>query len=522
MATRRLFLQGAAVIAQLLGLRSAEAARAPPPALPDDPPPPDPATLPASAEGLFRQAGAGAVLRSLEDKARERLSVEDFYQRTSQDQTAWMHALDRLQALGGGVLHAARRPYHFASQVTLDARALRGPLTIAGNGATLHTRGAISALRIEGGATPTSVRVADLSVDQVGASGAVAGFEQVGTTNVTWDCCSVVADQAVAPGYGAWLLRQTEPNNGETGCFWTRFPGSAVRSLTGITVPNGVILDGDMNATDFSGFYISGTENAVLMRYATGSTVPPNRKSAANSVRVTGAWIEGVGRAVRYEGEPGGYAPFGLVIDSRVESCRVLLSIIGATRDHPQPPVVVLTQVLPSVAQLVENPQNLTVNLVSFRTGGGPSRLSNGQGWQLAHLDAAHDVLTLDAPNAGSGLLLSLNGAPTASLRRKSVRGASVADFAGDADGGVGLSMRTVRAISGTQHEASNLRGAVTLQLGGGQVHFEVQEPDADYEVWLQGNVLEQFVYLAKTPQGFQVRSGNPRSTARVNWLLIR
>ena len=480
--------------------------------------------IPGSGD-MFAQTGIGAGPRAVNEKLRERISVEDFYQNTSQDATAWSRAFDRVRALGGGSIYCTAPTYLMTAQVVLQATDLQGPVTIEGGGALIRTQGAISALRIEGSSTPVSIKVANLGVLQAGQREAIAGFEQAGTANVTWDCCNVTANGEVSPRYGGWLLRHTDPDNGDTGCFWTRFPGSAVRSQGGITVPNGVILDGAMNATNLQGLYLTGVVNGVLMTHPTGSTLAPDRKPSANSVRIQGAWIEGATNAVTFQGEVGGYGPYGLLIDLRLEAVGTVLSLQGATHNHGQPPLILLQETLQSVETIVENPNRLIVNVMDFRINmgrPGETVLATSGGWRLFGVEPAGDVLTVESANGAGGLALKTAGAVTARLRQVASGSGKIAELTGNLAGGTPLSLKTVRGVSSSDVHASNLTGAKVLSGGGAQVTFPRREANADYEIWLQGEGHETFVVSAKSPAGFIITSSNRSSNARVAWLLVR
>lgn len=83
----------------------------------------------------FRQAGDGAVVRSLESKIRERVSVADFRQALDANWTvAFTRAIDHLKSIGGGLLHIPAGIYDMGSELVIKPASYWHNLVIEGDG----------------------------------------------------------------------------------------------------------------------------------------------------------------------------------------------------------------------------------------------------------------------------------------------------------------------------------------------------------------------------------------------------
>lgn len=475
------------------------------------------------ANVTFQQAGTGAGVLTMQAKARQVICVEDFYSGGASDTTAWQRALDRIHALGGGYMRASAPAYAITAKLVFDATSLVSPVVIDGGGCKFTSSGASGILKINGNTNIMGVGIKDIGVDHTTNVDAACAFEQMGTARVTWQRCYVRASSTVLAGYAGWWLRQTNPDDNNTGCFWTSFPNSGVRSDGG-TIPNGVILDGAMNATDFATMFLGGgMTNAILMRPAAGTTLGPSSQAIANAVRVVGAWIEGPTNAVAVSGVAGGFGPYGLVIDCRIESVTNALNIQGVTLNPQQPPLVYTHQFSQSVTNYVVNPNALIVNVFDTGYGAGAgSTFSNSLGWTYKAQDGVHAAVTLDQSNVANalGLAFTVNGSNVKGTLSYAASG--VLELAGDTGGFVVTSIKSLGGISTGLTRANNVKGVATLVAGTKAVTFAVAEPDASYEVWLQGDASESFRYSSKGTGGFTITSSNGASTARVNWLLVR
>lgn len=425
---------------------------------------------------------------------------------------AW---LNYIVANGGGTYIWTPGVYRFASQVTL-ARPVPANITILASGVTIKTTGAISGLTITGSDPPYGVRIVGLMVDDTNNASATAGFEQIGTSLVTWDGCVVIASRT-SPTFAAWYLHQTNVNDNTTSNFWTRFPGSAVRSAAGF-IPIGVLLEGSDNATDFYGFFASGVTDAIKLIPPVGGTY-----GLSNGLTVVGGWYEGVVNAVRVVGSAGQRGTYGLIVEgNRFEDVSGhVLSLEGATVNTQQPPYVGPNTLIQNVSGLINNPKNLYVSQWALFSGNrfGPDKLNNAEGYVFTGTDATADVLTVNSFGGGSGFVLSFVGTPVFTQR----------PIAGDFVqlGGANSWLATftgVAGLSGTATVAKNMRGSCAFAGAATCVaafpYFH--EADAGFTVTVTGNVNETFWVTGKARTGFTIHSSNARSRAVADWHLIR
>lgn len=476
-------------------------------------------------DSTFQQAGTGAGTQTMQAKARQMICVEDFDNLTSDPYTMIQRGLDRLHTLGGGMLYFSLPSYALTAQPVFDATNLTAPVWINGGGASLTSVGAASCLRIAGNTTIMGVTISDLAVLHGGNTDALAGFSQNGTARVTWRGCYVRASSSVLAGYGGWLLEQTDPDDANTGCFWTSFPSCGVRSDGGV-VPAGIILDGGHNATDFHSTFISGVTDAIVMRRPTGTTLPAVDQPIANSVRVQGAWIEGAVNAVNVDGIAGGYSPYGLLIDSRMESItNSVLKITDSTLNPLQIPIVLLQQTLQSVAGVLDVPAGIDVQVMDLRSagGGGASTINTVQGWSFRGRDASYDALNVLPANNGSGLGINYIGSDT--VKAFTARQTNSSDFVltTNAITGLTLKLEWTGGISSNGTPAHNLCGTATFASAATvTVTFAVDEADASYKIGGTGSANETFWVTGKGTSGFTLHSSNATSAATYDWHLLR
>lgn len=473
----------------------------------------------------FLQLGAGAGTRTMLAKAQETISVEDFYQGTSDDYTAWMRAFDRIQALGGGTIFATSPTgYVFTQQVDFDATGLTSAVDIVGRCGRITTTGAISGLHISGSSSVVPISLRSLIVDHRANASAIAGFEAHGTANLVFYECGVLADDGVAAAYAAIHLHNTDPDNDATSCFWTRFPGTWIRSVNGVAnpIPTGVWLDGPQNATSFAGINIVGCTKAVKMTKATGTTLAAgSRELGGNAISFSGAWIEDVTTVCSYEGAAGDLGPRDLFIrGARLENATTILSMTGATVNQGAVPIIGPNSEI-NCTNIVNNPNSLYYAYESPHAL-GPSRIQNGRGIQIRNYDSAYDGLTLVPAGNGSGLAIQAVGGGAVSGYLRPVTGGAL-ELSADMVNFYGLSVKGATGLSTSGTAAKNLAGQATLSGGVKAVTFPVRnEADANYLVFVTGAANETFKVTAKATTGFTITSSNGASTTTVDWLLVR
>lgn len=473
----------------------------------------------------FQQAGTGAGVQTMREKARQIICVEDFYLSTSDDYTAIQRGLDRLHTLGGGMLYFSQPSYSLTAQPVFDATNIEGTVHINGGGAKLTSSGAASCLRISGNTYTTGVSVSDFTVFHNGNTDALAGFAANGTARLSFERCYVLADASVTADYAGFLLDQTDPDDANTACFWTRFPGSGVRSTGGIVVPNGVTLDGGHNATDFHNFYLSGVVNGVKMTTPTGSTLPGINQPIANCVRLQGSWLEGVTNGVLVECGAQTSAPYGLVIDSRMETVSVILKINDATLNTLQPPIIWVQQALQDITTFTDLPTGILCQVINLRAfGTGYTNIVTNEGWRFRGVDNAYDALTVVPPNLNSGFTVNYVGSD--SLKAFTARQISSSEFqlAALDSGAQRLVSNNVQGISRSNVVPKNIAGVSgALSSGSVTVTFPITEVNANFRVVVTplASVAGRIWVSNKATTGFKINSTDNADTATFDWVVI-
>lgn len=447
------------------------------------------------------------------------------------DQSANLQSFLNALALGGtGFI--APGDYYLSQEVFLNiSSGVSRNIVLLGAGATLHPLGSPTGLFcIRGANTPFNQLIVGLEAWCVDGGGNLkSGFRQEHTANVNWECCTVYANANVNANFGGWYLNQSDPNDNNTGCFWNRFPGCSVRSVSGIVVPNGVVLDGSMNATDFGGMYITGCVNSILMKTATGSTTPAANLGTANSVRACGMWIEGATNAVVNQAAgAASYGPYGLRIDdNRFEGVNTVLSLLTATNNHQSIPCIGKNNVyLQDVVQLVNNPNNLLVDVEQATYGGSlqtPLWLTQfGQRFSTTTVGFNY-IIELALENLGKALNFTRSGLQRGYISVETIGGQERFIVNGNIGGFIGLNLLGVQSISMGNTPANNLAGHIFLNgAGTGTVTFPSPEPNADYSpfVSLSEVAVPGPVDVSnRTANGFDVKGP---ANATVWWFIIR
>jgi hypothetical protein len=465
----------------------------------------------------IQQAGAGTGVRTVADKALETLSVEDFYQLGDDDAAAWQKALDALHDNGGGVLVATRPSYDLSAELFLSGLGIERVMTVDARGALFTTQtGVPGVMTVEGNGTSSGIYIKNFVVDHTMNTTAVYGFRQRGTACVRWPGCFVRGGAGHPSEYGGWLVTMTDPDDVNTGCFWTNFDGARVHGELG-DMPTGVILEGTANATDFYGYDSRSCVNHIVMRAPAASTLPDDDKPTPNSVRVVGAYFEAGGTGVVFEGVSGSYGPYGLLVDSRFEAVETMVSLQGATKSYRQPPTIIVSQTMQSVSNVVVNPENIQCNVFDLRSTSGLTEV-NTRGWRFRGTDAGQDVVEIDLANVGHGLRMTLGEDVLATLRYVA---SGVTELAGGS-GSIGIAHTRVRGVSGTGTRARNFSGYVSLAAESTKViDLPFTEPDNEFGVILDVPDDVNWWVTSKSTTQFTMNFSSP-VTGAVRWLMFR
>jgi len=260
-------------------------------------------------------------------------SVAAFLPNDGLDDVADLDAAVSTWLSTGGTLVIPPGEYNLGSPWVIDIGQNRKNYRLEASGVELFSSHEGAALTVVGGKTPHRMTIEGLKVNHRGNAGASCGILLERTCHVRLVDCVVEAhgNQAL---YSAVLLRQSDPADGNTGCFWTLIDGLSVRvrsSVDGSRIPNGITLSGACNATNIRNCQINADVGVRFI--TTGATT-----TLANGVLVDGNHFEGVGTAVWTDGVVGGYGATGLrVTNNRTESATNFLKSTGSTLDGSLP-----------------------------------------------------------------------------------------------------------------------------------------------------------------------------------------
>lgn len=476
----------------------------------------------------FQQAGTGAGLQTMQEKARQIISVEDYYNGTSDDFTAIQRCFDYANTLGGCEIRGTKQLYTLTDTPVLNLNGLTTPMDVRFASMFKNSAGVNGgALRIHGSSTALPSRVRGVMVDHRLHTTTERGIACDGTAHLTLEDCGVWLPNSTS-GYTGLHMYQTDPNNDGTACFWTETPGLSIRSNSGIIANTvAVWLDGAMNATKIRGA-ITGAVDGVKLTGPTGWSGTAADMPSANSVLVD-AWIEGATNAVHADLPTGAYAPYGLCIGGRLESISGFALLIdgsgGGPSHNSNVPPIILPQcvMLQSVGDIYSAPAGIIVNVLQpydwvlraqtgmtvwpWNNATSALRIVNAGNFTLPMLELCYpDAPTL--PVVSLGFAENHVGELTANN-----------NLAGDWH----VALSAVAGLSGTHTRAKNLNGQATFTSAATKaVSLPKTESDASYKIGLGWNVNETIWVTNKTTTGFTLNSSNATSTAVVDWLLHR
>lgn len=255
---------------------------------------------------------------------------------------------------------------------------------------TQNTTNGQSALKIQGGYTPEGITVNGLKVNHRGNTHARAGFELIQTTHARLNSCTVEGHNTPS-GYAAIRLAQSDPADGNTGCFWTVIDGLTVRrraGADGTAADYGVLTLGACNATNIINSQFSATECISLQVNGTTTTI-------ANGCLIQGNHFEGFTNAISCYGTVGGTGPTGLrIFGNRSESGTNFISLQTATLSAQDSPQIGFNyNVIGSVTNYITNPNALEVSVFE-PTSNGIGKVSIVSGLDMTHTTVGNQVLT--------------------------------------------------------------------------------------------------------------------------------
>ncbi|MGQ2186076.1 hypothetical protein ACT4MK_22365 [Bradyrhizobium barranii] len=176
------------------------------------------------------------------------------------------------------------------------------------------------------------------------------GIDATGVTNVVLRNLSFTsgADGGTSPyvNYSAIRLRQTDPTDGDTGCFWIeiencRFKGGA----TGM--PNAIRMDGAINAVSITKNNFANVDTPIRFVGADTTVDTVAGATVGNSIKILDNSFEGIIEGIKFNGRTTGTNRtriVGLQIqNNRIESVNALGAFFqysGLNLDSEAPPIL--------------------------------------------------------------------------------------------------------------------------------------------------------------------------------------
>jgi hypothetical protein len=482
----------------------------------------------------FDYTGSGGIKLSVRTGPDGRYNVMAFGvtgDGVTNDATAAQIAINKVCATGGELVFPDGT-YLFTTQVTIDRAYINinvrnKNVRITGYGAMLKTSGAISAFNIAGSFVPNiPVVVEGFVVNHRNNTTATAGFDLVGTSNCRVLNNSFVVSSGMVSTYAAIKLRNTNPADDNTACFWNEISGNFIRPYDGADgmCPVAILLEGPQNATTLRANMINGPilGKGIVIKSASGYT------SSSNATLIDGNFFEGLATAIELSSNDPSYGvPGTRIVNNRFESITsgiVFTSTAGATSAQ-NPTMIAFNYVATgSVTDYIVNTPGIPYCLFDSDMLGSINvpamRIINDNGLIVENIDAAYHPLTVRAPNNGKGINLrrytgdlDLGGWTQRASAGSVLSGAS----------GNPIYQTYIGGLSASATEARNLTGAVSFSSAATKaVTFVTAEPDANYCVIVTGTVNETFWVTGRGTGGFTINSSNATSTAGVFWMIAR
>ena len=315
----------------------------------------------------YTQVETGAVSRTMAQRFLGHLYADEFGavgDDSTNDRVALQAFLDAVASSGKvGHLIPGKKYYISGGNLQIQNAGNKRGFTLFGHGAQLRTnpsetRTAIRLVRpnYAGGADARAEQAQITLLDGINFNAyqdgaGIYGIDATGVINVTIRNCAFVsgADGGTAPNvnYAAIRLRQTDPADGDTGCFWINIDNCSFKGgATGM--PNAIWMEGQCNAVNITKNNFANVDTAVRLLAAdrTG-TDTPTAAGTPNGVMITHNWFEGVIDAIRYNGNTATVnksRSVGLQISqNRIETVSVsgfFFSLSGLNLDSEAPPVL--------------------------------------------------------------------------------------------------------------------------------------------------------------------------------------
>jgi hypothetical protein len=481
---------------------------------------------------------AGATAQTVQTKLEQYISVKDFGavgDGVADDAAAVQDAIDYVQTLGGN-LYFPKGVYLFGSQVTIDRTyAVVGSnivgernLIVSGYGAEIRTTGAITAFDVKGGWLPNhNCLIEGFTIYHRGNTQAVGGIRMIGAGLVTCREVSVVVSSSLPAGYAAFSMQNTDPADGDTGCFWNLIDQCSVRPWAGAEgfCTYGVKLMGSANATTLRNNTFSGsTTHVILMPH-------PGQVPSPNSVNIDGNFFEGPTAAVAIDlnsADPVYHVSGCRITNNRFESLDTAVELTGTGTTVQVPSYMSANYADTSITNYLVNTLNIPFILLDFDIVGapmGPAKMHNRQGLIIENDDNAFNPLTLKTSGFNKGLVLRTISGNTflGSIGYSNVAGGNGMQLAGSFTPDYRpLTIKGCQGIAARDTSANNLAGASNFSAGTSvTVSLPVAEADGNYLIFLMPTANQKLWVSARTASNFTVQS-DVSSSNSFGWLLIR
>lgn len=297
----------------------------------------------AAAVGSL-QAGAGAVARTLQSKARDFVSVKDFGavgDGVTNDAAAFNAAWAAIKPTGGRI-YVPRGSYLLNAEWLMDVSLLL-PFNyeVIGYGAELLAGPAVvgHAVRVSRGFNNFGVTIEGLHFNHRGNATVSGCIKAEGAANLKVLRCSQES-HGTKEGYDAIWLGPYTAGDPDTNSFWSLIDGFTTRARSGgdgTPAEVGIALVGNPNATKIRNCSFGGVVDSIQLRTdGTGNFL-------CNAVLIEGNDFEQVTNAVSVVTTGAASMPTGLRIQrNRVESATTFVRIAGAAAvaDASYPPIL--------------------------------------------------------------------------------------------------------------------------------------------------------------------------------------
>jgi hypothetical protein len=302
----------------------------------------------------FLQAGAGAVSRTVQNKERDTVSVQDFGavgDGVANDYAAFAAAWAYIKPRGGSILIPPGN-YLLNTRWLCDVDAtLPHNYEIIGYGATLFAGAAVTtaAIEVSGGYNNFGVKIEGLAFNHRNNTTVGGCIKLTTTTNARIVKCSVEHHNTKAAYSGIEV---------GTLSFWTTIDGFTTRQRVGgdgTDAAVGIRLTGQTNATRI--YNCSFTSVVDAIRLGVDGALAP-----LNSLRVRDNDFEGVTNCITVDGTgPATGMPVGVLVSgNRVELATTFFNITGPAVPNPGYPPILENNYLTvgSVTNYLVNPNS--------------------------------------------------------------------------------------------------------------------------------------------------------------------